>query len=524
MINIDVFDDGKTAAYNNTVADSVLFEKIRFHFPDSWNGYTKTAVFRNGDTVISVILNGDERICTAENECYIPHEVIKVPRFTVSLFGTNEKSRVTSARAVVRVTESGYEKGDASSAPTPEVYEQLVSLAGKTRQIAESVRADADSGKFKGDTGEQGNKGEKGEPFTYADFTSEQLAALKGEKGDKGDKGLQGEKGDKGDPFTYADFTEEQLEGLKGEKGADGYTPQKGIDYFTEEDIEGLNIPEVDAAYNPDSEKPQSGKAVAEALSPLRQRFTVNTAVWTTQPTITAPLNDEFQTWESGPYFVTLKNTDGTALQSGEFKLCKNINGYASAIEQIFTLNGSDLNLTENFPVDFKTISSDRTSFEMRDAGIQTVMIYTKNPKSQKYSFSVFQPTVTTTSASKYVYIMDSVGAQLAGKSTYYSPIGKYIGASGFLMKVASPTTPNFFKMGYRIESTRIKSGMTASFTALQYMPTDNSLSQIYQYCFSDTTAGAEDFTAESLTWIKLYSGSEAYFGNGTEISFEEFA
>lgn len=63
----------------------------------------------------------------------------------------------------------------------------------------------------KGDTGETGaqgapgEKGEKGDPFVYADFTPEQLAALKGEKGDKGDPGEQGEpgtpgaKGDKGD-------------------------------------------------------------------------------------------------------------------------------------------------------------------------------------------------------------------------------------------------------------------------------------------------------------------------------------
>lgn len=63
----------------------------------------------------------------------------------------------------------------------------------------------------KGDTGEPGApgvpgaKGDKGDPFVYADFTPEQLAALKGEKGDKGDQGEQGApgtpgaKGDKGD-------------------------------------------------------------------------------------------------------------------------------------------------------------------------------------------------------------------------------------------------------------------------------------------------------------------------------------
>ena len=66
----------------------------------------------------------------------------------------------------------------------------------------------------------KGDKGDKGDPFTYADFTEAQLAALKGEKGDA---------------FTYSDFTEEQLAALKGargERGQDGYTPQKNIDYF----------------------------------------------------------------------------------------------------------------------------------------------------------------------------------------------------------------------------------------------------------------------------------------------------
>ena len=38
----------------------------------------------------------------------------------------------------------------------------------------------------------------------------------------KGLQGPQGEPGPKGDPFTYADFTPEQLEALKGPKGEDG--------------------------------------------------------------------------------------------------------------------------------------------------------------------------------------------------------------------------------------------------------------------------------------------------------------
>ena len=71
----------------------------------------------------------------------------------------------------------------------------------------------------KGDTGakgDKGDKGEKGDPFTYSDFTPEQLAALKGAKGDKGD------------PFTYSDFTPEQLAALKGVKGDKGDKGEKG--------------------------------------------------------------------------------------------------------------------------------------------------------------------------------------------------------------------------------------------------------------------------------------------------------
>ena len=57
MIKIDVFEDGHIIPYNHTIADSVLFEKMSFIFPEIWNGYTKTAVFRNGETTVSVVLD-----------------------------------------------------------------------------------------------------------------------------------------------------------------------------------------------------------------------------------------------------------------------------------------------------------------------------------------------------------------------------------------------------------------------------------------------------------------------------------
>ena len=192
---------------DTAVSDSVLYKKIKFIFPPDWNGYTVTAVFKNGEKIMSIILNGNNELCTGENECYIPYEVIKHPRFTVSAFGVLGNSIITSTAVDVRVIKSGYAEGVKPSDPTPSEYEQLLKLANETKEIAQSVRDDADNGKFKGQKGDTG---------------------AKGDKGDTGATGATGAKGDKGDAFTYSDFTPEQLAGLKGVKGDKGAKGDKG--------------------------------------------------------------------------------------------------------------------------------------------------------------------------------------------------------------------------------------------------------------------------------------------------------
>ena len=74
-------------------------------------------------------------------------------------------------------------------------------------------------------SGKEGPPGPKGDPFTYDDFTPEQLENLKGPKGDIGPVGPEGPQGE---PFTYEDFTPEQLEKLKGPKGDTGPVGPKG--------------------------------------------------------------------------------------------------------------------------------------------------------------------------------------------------------------------------------------------------------------------------------------------------------
>ena len=67
----------------------------------------------------------------------------------------------------------------------------------------------------RGETG-VGEQGLKGEPFTYDDFTPEQLAALTGPEGPAGAS------------FTYDMFTEAQLEALRGPQGPQGPAGPQG--------------------------------------------------------------------------------------------------------------------------------------------------------------------------------------------------------------------------------------------------------------------------------------------------------
>ena len=159
LINIDIFDGGRIVTYGTAVADSVLFEKIHFNFPAEWDGFAKTAVFTNGETKISVVLNENGKLCTGENECCIPHEVIKAPAFTVSVFGVSGDKRATTQISQVSVKPSGYGEGATPAEPTPTEYEQLVAIADSAEQLAQSVRSDADSGAFKGDKGDKGDPG-----------------------------------------------------------------------------------------------------------------------------------------------------------------------------------------------------------------------------------------------------------------------------------------------------------------------------------------------------------------------------
>ena len=115
-----------------------------------------------------------------------------------------------------------------------------------------------------GPTGPQGPKGDAGEPgaaFTYADFTAEQLAALKGERGEtgpKGDTGAAGPQGLKGEPGETGaqgpqgdtgpvgpqgpkgDAGERGPQGIQGPAGADGAAGPNEVTTATATNLSGI--------------------------------------------------------------------------------------------------------------------------------------------------------------------------------------------------------------------------------------------------------------------------------------------
>ena len=176
MITVNVIGQEITAVAETVVSDSIRYLTAEFICGEDWQGYFKKAIFTNGGETYAVILEEGNPLFK-EGKCYVPSEVIKYPGFEISIVGNREDSVITTAPKFIPVIKSGEIDGAEPGAPTPDQYDQMVAVCLEARNIAQTVKEDADSGKFKGDKGDKGEKGDTGD---------------EGEKGDKGDRGDEG--------------------------------------------------------------------------------------------------------------------------------------------------------------------------------------------------------------------------------------------------------------------------------------------------------------------------------------------
>ena len=135
---------GSRTDQNKVVADSQNYLKVHFTFTDEWTG-TKTALFKHKHQKQSYAAILDET-----DSCIVPHEVIKSGCFYISAICGD---LITANNVLIEVDDSGYNAGATLSDPTPSVYNQILTAAENAEKIAQSVRNDADAGKFNGSAG-----------------------------------------------------------------------------------------------------------------------------------------------------------------------------------------------------------------------------------------------------------------------------------------------------------------------------------------------------------------------------------
>ena len=113
--------------------------KAEFSFSEEWDGMTKTAFFRGAGNTYSQLLKDDA--------CTVPTEALAAPGWVgVSVSGTLGETVITTD--IKSFSLPATLSGGTPSDPEPTVWQQILDKVDETQQIAQSVRDDADAGKF----------------------------------------------------------------------------------------------------------------------------------------------------------------------------------------------------------------------------------------------------------------------------------------------------------------------------------------------------------------------------------------
>ena len=114
--------------------------RAEFSFSEEWDGMTKTAFFRGVD--------GENHPKLLEDDtCTVPTEALAAPgRVGVSVSGTLGETVITTD--IKSFSLPATLSGGTPSDPEPTVWQQILDKVNETQQIAQSVRDDADAGKF----------------------------------------------------------------------------------------------------------------------------------------------------------------------------------------------------------------------------------------------------------------------------------------------------------------------------------------------------------------------------------------
>lgn len=133
--------------------DSINAIPFGFVLSSDWEGYTLTSQITKADKTVNILLDKN-------NAGMIPPDM-EEGIWNVSLFGVKDGSkRNTTIPATLKIVKSGYNpQGQPPIQPPEDLYAKLIKQIDEANKIAQSVRDDADAGKFDGKDGADGVDG-----------------------------------------------------------------------------------------------------------------------------------------------------------------------------------------------------------------------------------------------------------------------------------------------------------------------------------------------------------------------------
>lgn len=243
-----------------TAADSLKYLTAQFHFTDNdWDGYTRWAHFRKGETVYDIELDGED--CITEEDALN----LTAGEWKIYLTGTKDAARLTTIVVILTVKESGLIDAPLHVLPQS-VAEQIDAKAALALLTAQAVKAAADAGKFNGKDGKSFEiKG------YYASVTALEAGVPKPAPGDAYCVGSAAPY----DVYIYDGVNGEwvnngTIQGAKGDTGAPGttFTPHvDGNGNLSWTNDGGLDNPETQNIRGAKGDKGETGAAGKSAYA-----------------------------------------------------------------------------------------------------------------------------------------------------------------------------------------------------------------------------------------------------------------
>lgn len=318
----------------------VNFEgKIKLDSPSIWQ-YDKGQIIKFLDildnTQVEFANENHERAepyIVKNSQVAIPDFLVEENSPIVAYVKAVDKDSETTVKTITIPVISRPESNDGVPPENQQTFKQQIQeIMDSTKQIAQSVRDDADSSKFKGDKGDKGDTGPVGP---------------KGDKGEQGAPGIQGEqgpKGEKGDTGPQGPRGEPGIQGIQGKQGPIGPQGQPGENY---------NLTEADKEEISESAKEKAVEKIQQELDKKADkadwRLIRNITVEEDLGAIEITKDEEGNTFYYDDIMITASNVKGTTGANWWTSVKTTANAGATGVIQVGNANPLSISTSKVF-------------------------------------------------------------------------------------------------------------------------------------------------------------------------------